>query len=285
MATAADTGLVVPGTSKGLLSIPKYHYLLWRLIRKAILIRYRGSILGWFWSFARPVAQFLIYFIAVGVFLRLGTTIGDYQVYLFSGIITVGFFTEVFSQTTQSIVANTDLVKKIYLPRELFPVSSVAVALINFIPQLLIITVVCLIVGWRPTPLNLLAGILAVVILAILGLGLGLLFGALNVSFRDSQNVVDIILMMALWASPVLYQASTMYGSLPDWVGVVYQLNPITSAVELMHYAFWAALESPKTGVVGFTIYTLIAVVTALIVLAIGQLVFRRLEGRFAQDL
>jgi len=276
---------VIPGTSKGLLSIPTYRYLLWRLIRKAVLIRYRGSVLGWFWSFARPVAQFLIYFIAVGIFLRLGTTIGDYQVYLFSGIILIGFFTEVFNQTTQAIVANTDLVKKIYLPRELFPVSSVVVALINFIPQLLIITVVCLIVGWHPSPTQLLAAVLGVFIMATLGLGLGLFFGALNVSFRDSQNVVDIILMMALWASPVLYQASTMYGSLPEWVGTVYQLNPMVPAVELMHYAFWAALDTPKTGVVGYTTFTLIAVIVSLVILVIGQLVFRRLEGRFAQDL
>ncbi len=292
MASTASTGFVTPGTSRGLLSVFDYHYLLWRLVRKEVLIRYRGSVLGWIWSFAKPGAQFLVYWLAMDFFLHQGSQVEAYPIYLFSGMALTSFFSETFGNATRSLTDNAALIQKIYLPRELFPVSSVIVALINFLPQAVILAGVCLVVGvihgWHLTVLSVLAILVAIVIVGILALGLGLLFGAINVAFRDAQNFVDLILMIAMWASPVLYQASPMYAS-GAWWTVLYRLNPITPAVELMHYGFWGALldpaKSPIPDGVGFTWYTLAAFLTSLIVLLIGQLVFRRLEGRFAQDL
>jgi ABC-2 type transport system permease protein len=184
---------------------------------------------------------------------------------------------------------NAALIKKIYLPRELFPAASLVIALVNFLPQLVILTVVCavvgIIVGWHLTVLSVLAVVVAVVITGVLALGLGLFFGAINVAFRDAQNFVEVILMIAMWASPVLYQATPIYDS-GSWLAVVYRLNPLTAVVELMHYGFWAPVVTGTVPEgVGFTWYTLGALVISAIVLLIGQLVFRRLEGRFAQDL
>lgn len=286
VASTAGSDFVTPGRSKGLLSIPAHRYLLWRLIRKEVLIRYRGSILGWIWSFAKPAAQFAVYFLAVGIFMRFNGAIEAYPVYLFSGMILLTFFNETFGNATRSLVDNADLIKKIYLPRELFPVSTVAVALVNFLPQAIILLIVCLFLGWHPTLLSIAAIVVAILIVAVLALGLGLLFGAINVSFRDSQNVVELILMVAIWASPVLYQASTMYDQLPGWLAVAYQLNPITPAVELMHYGFWEpVLHAAPPASQGFSWFTLAAVGISMLVLVIGQFVFRRLEARFAQDL
>jgi len=291
VASTVGADFTTPGTSKGLLSIFEYRYLLWRLVRKDVLVRYRGSVLGWIWSFAKPAAQFLVYWLAMGIFF--GQRGEAYPIYLFSGQMLIFFFSETFGNATRSLVDNASLIKKIYLPRELFPVSAVIVALINFLPQAVILALICTIVGivngWHLTILSVLAVVVAIVIVGVLSLGLGLLFGALNVSFRDSQNFVDLILMIAMWASPVLYQATVIYGS--TW-GIIYQLNPITPAVELMHYGFWNPVLNAVPGsdgyaapAAGFTWYTLIAVLTSLIVLLIGQWVFRRLEGRFAQDL
>jgi ABC-2 type transport system permease protein len=276
---------VTPGTSKGLISVvTDYRYLLRRIVRKDMLVRYRGSVLGWVWSYAKPAVQFLVYWVALGVFLGANKALENYPIYLISGIVLLNFFSEAFSNATKSLSDNTSLIQKIYLPREIFPVSSTLIAMINFLPQLAILLVVCLVTGWHPSVLAILAILLAIVIIAILATGLGLFFGAINVSFRDAQNFVDLILVVATWGSPVLYQASALQ-KLPEWVQIVYNLNPVTPAVELMHYGFWAPTTSDPSQAAGFTWFTLIAFVVSVAILGIGQAVFRRLEGRFAQDL
>lgn len=261
-------------------------YLLSLLVKKEVQVRYRGSVLGWLWSYVKPAAQFAVFFVAMGVFLRLNQNQVNYPIYLFSGIILINFYTEAFSNSTKSLVDNGALIKKIYLPRELFPVSSTFVALVNFLPQLVILLVVCLFVGWAPTPVQVLGILLGVAIIGTLAIGLGMLFGAANVSFRDSQNFVELIVMVVVWASPVLYPFAQVRTVLPDWLLVVYQLNPVTAAVELFHAGFWY----PTTGGTGdlpenLWMYGFIALGVSLLSLLLGQLVFKKLEGRFAQDL
>lgn len=276
---------MTPGTSGGLLSVPKYHYLLRRIVLKDIQLRYRGSVLGWIWSYAKPAFQFLVYYVAVGVFLRANGSMEAYPIYLFSGLVVLNFFSEAFGNATRALIDNGTLIKKIYIPRELFPVATTLIAIVNFLPQLLILLIVCLFVGWHPSIIAILGVLLAIVMVAVLATGLGMFFGAINVSFRDSQNFVDLILMVAVWGSPVLYQTAIL-DRFPGWVSIVYHLNPITPAVELMHYGFWnAVLKKPDLSSIGFTWFTLIALATSFVILGLGQFVFRRLEGRFAQDL
>lgn len=282
--TRADTW-VTPGASKGLWSVVTTHrYLLRRIVRKEMLVRYRGSILGWVWSYMKPTVQFLVFWLALGVGLGRNGAVTAYPIYLLSGIILLNFFTEAFGNATKSLPDNANLVQKIYLPRELFPVSSVLIALINFLPQVVVLVVVCLIFGWHPSLLSIVAIVCGVGIIGILATGLGLFFGAINVSFRDAQNFVDLILLVAMWGSPVLYNQS-VFAQGPHWIEVVYNLNPVTPAVELMHQGFWGAVVSDQSQVIGFTWYTLIAFLSSVVILVVGQLVFRRLEGRFAQDL
>ena len=275
-----------PGASRGLLDVFSHRYLLSLLIRKEVQVRYRGSVLGWLWSYVKPTAQFIVFFLALGIFLRLNATMEMYPIYLFSGLIVINFFNEAFSNGTRSIVDNGALVKKIYLPRELFPVSSTIVAFVNFLPQLLVTIVVCMFVGWHPEPLQLVGILVGLVIIAVLATGLGMLFGAVNVSFRDSQNFVELIVLIVTWASPVLYPWTTVRNAAPDWLLQVYLSNPITVAVELFHSGLWfpttsGAPELPPD----LFLRAALGLAISLAVLALGQLVFRRLEGRFAQDL
>jgi len=283
---ATPPGFSRPGAGSGLLSVFQRRYLLSLLVRKEVQVRYRGSVLGWLWSYVKPAAQFAVFYVALGVFLRLNDSQPNYPIYLFSGIILINLFTEAFSNSTRSLVDNGALIKKIFLPREMFPVSSTVVAFVNFLPQMLVLLVVCLFVGWTPEPLQLLGILIGVLIVVIFAIGLGMFFGSANVSFRDSQNFVELIVMFAAWASPVLYPFAQVEGALPPWLLVVYQLNPITAAVNLFHAGFWY----PTTGGAGelpdhLYLYAGAAVVVAVLALLLGQLVFRKLEGRFAQDL
>ncbi len=291
----------VPGRSRGLLDVVRWRYLLKLLVRTGVTTRYRNSVLGWTWSYVRPAAQFLVFWVVMGLLLDLGRGVPNYAVYLFSGIIVINLFSEAFKNATTSIVGNAPLVRKVYLPRQLFAVSAVIVALTHFLPQLGLLAIVCLVMGWwaQFSLLQIVAIIAAISLTMLFALGLGLFFGAINVRFRDSENIVELLLMLATWASPVLYhwtmvaEAAHKIGA--DWITQIYLLNPITQAVELFRFAFWlpvtdlahsnnAVIQAAPVAPDMLT-NTLWAFVIALAVFALGQLVFRKLEGRFAQDL
>jgi len=287
----------VPGRSRGLSDVFRWHYLLRLLVRTGVTTRYRNSVLGWTWSYVRPAAQFGVFFVVLGVFLQLNRGIPNYAIYLFSGIVVINLFSEAYKNATTSIVGNAPLVRKVYLPRQLFAVSAVIVALIHFLPQVALLLIVCLFLGWilHISVLSVLAILAAVLLVMLFALGLGLLFGAVNVRFRDAENIVELLLLLATWASPVLYSWTMVRDAFADlpWLVELYMLNPITQAVELFHFAFWYPVTAdafatemaqlPLPPMLGInTLWTFVIAIAAVV---IGQSVFRRLEGRFAQDL
>lgn len=278
-----------PGAGGGLAAVLRNRFLLRLLVRKEIRVRYRGSVLGLLWSYLKPLLQFSVYYVALGIFLNLQGTTENYAVYLFSGIVLINFFTEAFGNATRSIVENRDLIKKIYLPRELFPISAVWVSAVHFFPQLLVLGGACLVVGWRPGVLQLFLVLVGFLIVACLATGLGLLFGAVNVYFRDAENLVDMILMVVTWASPVLYSWNLVSDAMGSWF-FLYQLNPMTVAVELFHFGFWSPTLHAESGggvlMPGLlSVWVPVAAIVSLIILFVGQLVFRRLSVNFAQEL
>lgn len=293
--TERSQGWHGPGEDAGWLNPITERFLLRLLVRKELRVRYRGSVLGMVWSYVKPAVQFCVFFLALGVFLKLNKGTPAYAVYLFSGIVAVNLFGEVFGNATRSISGNAALVAKIHLPAELFPWSSMIVALVHFVPQLLVLVVGALLFGWMPSPTALLAFVLGLVILVVFTMGLGLLTAALNAAFRDVENLVDLIVMVATWMSPVLYRIGMVHDATGDglwwWL---YQLNPLTIVVELFHVAFWRYLPAVVTEVPHqgdlvapgepFGLWwagLLIAGVT----FALGTLVFERSKRRFAQEL
>lgn len=282
-----SSDLIVAGAGSGLVDVYRRRYLLRLLVAKELTVRYRGSILGILWSYVKPGIQFGVFYFALGVFLGQSKGTENYAVYLFSGIILINFFSEALSNASRSMVANGGLIKKIYLPRELFPVASVWVAAVHFFPQLVVLLIACFFNGWKPNILQILVAVLAFILVALLAIGLGLLFGAANVYFRDAENLVDLLLMVATWASPVLYVWTQVRSALGQTFAYVYQMNPMTIAVEVFHFSFWF----PTTGGTAelpphlLSIWLPVGLLVAVVVVMAGQLTFRRLEGRFAQEL
>ncbi|QAY60601.1 ABC transporter permease [Microbacterium protaetiae] len=279
-----------PGTGRGLLDVFKYRYLLRVLISKSSSLRYRNSVLGWFWSYVRPTVQFLVYYLVMGRIVGLHGRVEDYPIYLFSGLVIVNLFNDAMGATTRSIVSNGALVRKIYLPRELFPIAAVVGSFVHFLPQMAVLMFVCVLFGWLPSLTSvglMLAGLLLVTTFV---LGVGLLLSAINVRFRDAQNFIEIIRTIATWSSPIMYTWVMVYQHTTNhrWIFDIYMSNPITVAVELFHNAFWAPLvpESSRLGwAPGFEWHVLSAVGIIIVVTFIGQFVFRRFERTFAQDL
>lgn len=282
-----------PGRGRGLFDTLKNRYLLKLLVDKEIQVRYRGSVLGILWSYIKPAVQFLVFYIALGIFLGLEKGLHNYSVYLFTGIIVINFFSEGFSNGAKAMVANSALIRKIYLPRELFSLSTIWVAFIHFVPQLLVLLVACFVVGWHPSLKQLAAATVAMIIVMLLSTGLGLIFGVANVFFRDSENIVDMLLMIATWASPVMYSWIMVRDTLYPWVLNIYLLNPLTVAVELFHYAFWVPTLAPESLALPtsqfiphlLTFWTPLALLISVLSLVVGDLLFRKFEGNFAQEL
>jgi len=285
--TAFDT----PGRGRGILDVFRYHHLLRLLIGKSTALRYRNSVLGWFWSYVRPTVQFLVYFLVVGHIMDMHRRVEEFPLYLFSGIVVVNLFNEAFGAATRSIVENKALVRKIYLPRELFPIAAIAGSFIHFLPQVAILLLVCVFIfGWVPSFASVGLALAGIVLVLLFITGIGLFFSAFNVRFRDASNVVEIIRTIATWSSPILYtwvMVESITRNVP-WVFHLYMSNPITVAVEFFHHAFWASsvAEVDRLGwppAMGW--YILSACGIIVFALVVGQFVFRRFERTFAQDL
>ncbi|MFT4211433.1 MAG: ABC transporter permease [Microbacterium sp.] len=255
------------------------------LVRRDLKARYKDSTLGFFWSLARPLLQLAIYFVVVGQFLGAARGIPDFAVYIFAGLTAMGLFTDIVVGGTSSILANTGLVKKVYVPREVFPLASVGSAIFNFVIQLVVLLLATFLVGRPPLHAQLLYFVPALLVIVIWGTALALLFAALNVYLRDVQYLVEVGTMLLFWATPVLYSWQMVRELVhTDWIVELYTANPLTLAVIGFQHAFWVAGDDvlqPSH----MLLRLLAAIVVGLIALFFCHRAFLRLQGNFAQEL
>ncbi|WJS91750.1 ABC transporter permease [Microbacterium testaceum] len=255
------------------------------LVRRDLKARYKDSTLGFFWSLIRPLIQLAVYFIVMGQFLGAARSIPDFAVYVFAGLSAIGLFTEIVVGGTGSVLTNAGLVKKVYLPREVFPLSSVGSALFNFGIQLIVLVAATLLVAKPPLHAQLAYAVPAIALIVVYGTAFALLFSAVNVYLRDVQYLVEVITMLLFWASPIVYSWQMAKTLIPSpTVLDIYTNNPLTLAVLGFQRAFWVAgdtAEWPGELLLRMTIALLIG----LVLLLVCHRVFIRLQGNFAQEL
>ena len=282
---AGPTSGFISGTADSVRGVWRYRELLDLLVRRELKARYKDSALGFLWSLIRPLTQLLIYYIAIGKFLGAERSIPDYAVYIFTGLTAWTLFSEIISSGTGSIVANGGLVKKIYLPREVFPLSVIGSAIFNFVIQFLILVAAALLSGYPPT----LAGygyvLLGTAVLLIYATAAAFLLSAINVYLRDVQYLVEVVLMVGFWLSPIVYAWSFVNEALQSaFLNALYLANPVTLAVLAFQRGMWVAGSSlPQPTDLGLRL--VIALLIGLPVLWFCQRVFARLQNNFAQEL
>ena len=259
--------------------------LLSLLVRRDLKARYKDSALGFFWSLVRPLLQLAIYFVVMGYFLQAAKGIPDFAVYVFAGLTAMGLFTEIVVGGTGSIVANAALVKKVYLPREIFPLASVGSALFNFAIQVVVLLLATFLVGQPPVHWQIFYVVPALLILIVFGTAFALLLGAINVYLRDMQYLAEVGTLLLFWASPVVYSWQMVSSLVTSPVLLeIYTNNPLTLAVLGFQQAFWVAGESVAQPD-ALLVRMLIALAIGLVFLFISHRVFLRLQGNFAQEL
>jgi ABC-2 type transport system permease protein len=206
----------------------------------------------------------------------------------------VHFFTETFSSGTRSIVRNKAIVRKMPMPREMFPVASVIVSAVNSFPQLLILFVGAVAVGWRPEWQGIAAGLLGFAVLTVLGTALALLFSAMNVFFKDFQNIVQTITQFMHFLVPMMYPFGRVWEAHAShpWLYQIYVANPVTQAVLLLQKFFWYPLvEHPQRDISGRSFPPdlwergLVTLVVCVVLLYLAQRFFTKAEGKFPERL
>jgi len=285
LARIGGTNRGLRGTFRQLGEILAHRELLLLLVRRDLKSRYKDSVLGFLWTLVRPLTQLLIYYIALGKFLGAARGIPDFAVYIFTGLTVWSLFSEIIAGGTASVVGNSGLLKKIYLPREVFPIASVGAALFNFVMQMVVLLAATLVLEQFPFGTNLFYFLPALLVVVTFGTALALLLSALNVYLRDVQYLVEVILLIMFWASPIVYPWHTVSRVLgPSILLDVYTDNPVTLAVLGFQRAFWAGAGAASYPDDLFW-RMWVAVLVGLVAIVGCQAVFARLQGNFAQAL
>ncbi len=281
--------MVAPSSVTGLKAVLQRRYLLKLLVRREISARYQGSILGLMWSYINPLSQFCIYFFVMGVIFNLHRSIPNFAIHIFSAIVIVHFFTETMGAGTRSIVRNRQIVQKMAMPREMFPVATMLTSLYHVGPQVVILVIACAFFGWVPDAYGMVAMLLAIVIIMLIGTGFALLLSAANVFFRDVGSAVNIFMNLIRFGVPMIYSYEMVQDRFGSF-GQYYLYNPIADAVLLFQRAFWVGTvepSDPNQPVMPdhLLVWGVSMVGVSIVILGIGQLVFSRLEGKIPERL
>jgi len=249
-----------------------YRELLKTNVKKDIRGRYKASVLGVLWSFINPLLQVLVYAI-VFPYLMKGAA-DHYVVYLVTGIIPWTFFQTVVNQSTTCIKSNSGIIKKVYFPRIILPLSAFFSGLINFFISCVIIVFFCLIFGmgisWHLVFVPLIA-----VTEGLFGLALGTIFGAIDAYIQDTEYIVNFILMMAMYGAPIIYEITIFPED--SRIGSLIQLNPMTKIMNAYRDVFMNH-QIPNLRAIG------IVFLGSFILFLIAVAIFNRLQKGFAEQ-
>lgn len=264
---------------KKLRELYAYRELIFNLVKKELKIRYKNSVLGFFWSLLNPLLMMLIFtFIFAHVF-KLG--IKNFPIFLLTGLLPWNFFNMSLSSATGSVVANSNLVKKIYFPREILPISIVFADLINFLIAMGMLFAFLIVYGYN---FYVYIPVLLVIILiqTVLTVGLSLFLAGINVYFRDIQYVVSVALLALFYATPIIYNIQMIENMALakrfPFLLTIYKINPLSSLMILYRNVLYET-HLPSVRLLGY------AALVSMVVLLVGYFVFHRLEPAFAEEI
>ena len=261
------------------------------MVRKDLKVKYQGSVLGFLWSLANPLLVLVIYTFVFQVVLKTG--IPQFGFYLLSGLLLWNAFAGAVGTATGAVVGNAGLVKKVRFPLSVLPLSAVGFALVHFALQLVVLLVALVVSGHTDfAGPQLLLAVPAIAVALLFTVAVSFLVAGLNVRYRDTQHVVEVVLMAGFWINPIVYSVSLVKTELGDlyWA---YFLNPMAGVVVAMQRALYAQNPTLPNGSTvlasdGYAFYLEKLGIGALVsaaVLALGLWVYHRLSADFAEEL
>ena len=259
----------------------KNRILLSELVRTDFKLRYQGSVLGYAWSLLRPLFLFLILYIVFVKFLKLGSGIPHYPIYLLLGIVMWSFFAEMTSLSLGSIVGRGDLIRKIRIPRWIIILSSSVTAVINLGLNLLVVFVFLLLNDVNITRSIVLLP-LTLIQLYLFSLGVSLILATAFVKYRDVTHIWEVALQGLFYLTPILYPLSIIVRPLFQKLLLI---SPIASAIQNARYVTITKETITVSQVFSSVWAQLIPLVITIAVLIFGVLYFKKEAKNFAEDL
>lgn len=256
--------------------------LLRELVVTDFKLRYQGSAIGYMWSLLKPLFLFAILYVVFGLVFRIGDDVPHFPLYLLLGVMLWGFFNEATSNGLGAIVGRGDLLRKVNFPKYIIVVSGTVSALINLGLNMVIFVIFMIINGVNPG-WGVLVFPLLIIELYILALSLGFFLSAAYVKFRDMNNIWEIILQAAFYATPILYPVSLVVAQ-NETLAKLLMLNPVAQIIQDSRYFLitdqstrtYDIIDQPLLWFVPFLIVALIAVAASAY--------FRTHSKYFAED-
>ena len=249
-----------------------YRQMIYSLVKRDLRGRYKGSVLGFLWTFINPLLQLVVYTVVFSMIMKTG--IDKFYLFLFVALVPWLFFSTCLTGGSSCIFAQQDMVKKIYFPREVLPLAFVISQFINMLLTFIIIFLVLIFSG---VGINLIAILYLPIIMIvefILALGIAMLVSAVTVYFRDLEYILGIVSMAWMYLTPIIYPVE----SVPDEIMPIFNLNPMSPIIiayrDILYYK-----RIPQVGTL------LHAFLLGIAVLLIGCFAFSKLKRHFAEEL
>lgn len=251
--------------------IYEYRELLKTSVKKEIRGRYKNSFLGVIWSFLNPLLQIMVYAIVFPLILR--NTQENYVIFLCCGLIPWTFFSTGINRSAFTIIENGNIVKKVFFPREILPISVITSEAVNFMISTIIILAFVIFGGLGISKYILFYPIILIV-QYFLVLGISFIISSITVYLRDIQHFIGVLLQLLFYAAPVVYAPS----SIPENFKWILNLNPMTYIINAYRDIFYNQVKPDFIG-----LGTILVI--SILVCVIGQFIFNKLQKGFAEQL
>lgn len=256
----------------GIKELYDYREMISSLIKRELRGKYKASVLGFLWTLMNPLLQMLVYILVFSFILKSG--IENFPIFLFVGLVPWNFFSISVTSGATCVVNQENLIKKIYFPRIILPISYVTSMFINMLLTFIVIFIVLILSGYGLNVVALLFLPLIMVIEYVLALGICMLTSALAVYFRDLEYIMGIITMAWMYLTPILYTADIV----PDSIKTVFNLNPMTPIIEAyQQILYYKQIPDMDT--------LMQAAIIGVIALVIGCLGFEKMQRKFVEEL
>lgn len=248
-----------------------YRQMIISLVKKDLRGRYKGSVLGFLWTFINPLLQLMVFTLVFSIIMRAGYE--QYYLFLFVALVPWMFFASSVQDGSTAILREKDMVKKIYFPREVMPIATVTSGFVNMLLTFLVIFAVLIVSGRGINLIAILFLPLVMIVEYILCLGIALIVSALTVYFRDLQYILGIITMALQYMTPVMYGEDMV----PEWALPLFKANPMTPIISIYRQILYYK-EVPQ---VASLLYVL---GIGLVFIVFGFLCFNKLQKGFAEN-
>ena len=259
---------------ENLRQLPRYRGLIQSLVSRELKARYRGSVLGFFWSFANPLLLLLVYTFVFSYVMRPPDGIHDYALFLFCGLLPWTWFQTSLVESSGVLISGGNLIKKVMFPAEILPIVTVLSNLVHFLFGLIILVIFLIYFQAPLHPLELLWFPVVVVVQLVLTLGFALILSALTVHFRDIKDILGNVMTLWFFATPIIYS----WRNPPPQIRRFLNANPVTHlAVSYQEILYF-------DGPFGHWRWLLVLGVGSIVLFLFGYFLFDRLRDSFAEE-